>query len=65
MDDFRQITRYNMETVRDTGIVTRMGRTCPGKNPWKVGRALLPIKLVQLQREHESKTISKCRGISL
>jgi len=40
-----------------------MGHRHPGKSPWKVCRALLLMRLVQLQRGHNSKTVHGCTGI--
>jgi len=51
------------EGEEEDGEWRRMGQRYPGKNPWKVGRVLLPMKLVQLQREHKSKTVHECRDI--
>jgi len=45
------------EGEEEDGEWRRMGHRYPGKNPWKVGRALPLMKLVQLQREHKSRTV--------
>ena len=46
----------------EDGEWRRMGHRHRGKNPWKVCRALLLMKLVQLQRGHKSKTVHECTG---
>ena len=51
------------EGEEEDGEWSRMGHRHPEKKPWKVCCALLPMKLVQMQRGHKSKTVHECTGI--